>query len=253
MLRKNYLRILLLAIWLPSARLYTEEDKLFIGHNLTVCCSHEDPFYRPWLDICRRGIDGYVPSSEFPWIQYYSTNQLTHYLRVCPKGYISNSSTEFHLYENGTLQVNLSDGGLILQPGEFCVNEILTEESSLIGPQWTARFCIPDESYCGPESKCIRKCCPIGMVFNKTGRFCQQFDHINMTEYVPKSFDLRGGLGPLCHDQGRSVLDKENFQILEDGRLNDADFYNIYMDEEERITKEFCVEHFLLDDGQVNS
>ncbi len=91
----------------------------------------------------------------------------------------------------------------------------------------------------------------IGMVFNKTGRFCQKFEFINVTEYIPESFHLRGGLGPHCHDEGRNVLDKENFKILEDGRLIDTDSYNIYMDGEERITKEFCVEHFLLDDGQV--
>jgi len=229
----------LLSIWLQLIDLVYAKEQLRLnnGSDLTVCCDDES-FYRQWLDICRPGIDDEtVPSLEIPWV--HSATNLTRDLIVCPEGYISSSSTEFHL---------LSDVELTLQPGEFCLNEILTEEFPSIGSHWAARFCIQDESYCGPETNCIRKCCPIGMAFNKTGRFCQQYDYANITEYLPEPFDLRGGLGPKCLDDGRAFLDEENFHILADGKLNDTDLEIIYWYEDERITKEFCVELFLIND-----
>ena len=245
--------LLLLKFWIILHRINAEEDLTVDGADvhLAICCP-KDTLYRPWLDLCRPGIDGVVPLQEIPSNsssirRLINVNQNA--LKICPKGTVSNSSTEFHLHENGTLQVNFSSGGLTLQPGDFCLNEILTEESlSLGGPQWAARFCIPEEINCRPESKCIRKCCPIGMVFNKTGRFCQLYDSISMTEYLPEAFHLRGGLGPQCPNEGRSILDENSFHILADGRLNDTDLNKIYLDEEERITQDFCVDHFLLKD-----
>lgn len=246
----NSILFILFKFWIILNRINAEEDLTVDGADvhLILCCS-KDTFYRPWLDLCRHGMDGVVPSLEIPSNRLKNVTESG--LQVCPKGTVYNSSTEFHLHGNGTLQVNFSSGGLTFQPGEFCLNEILTEESSSVGPQWAARFCIPEENYCGPESKCIRKCCPIGMVFNKTGRYCQRYDSMNITEYLPETFDLRGGLGPQCPDEGRRLLDEYNFHILVDGRLNDTDFTNIYLDDEERITQEFCVDHFLLEDQDI--
>lgn len=225
-------------------------DAISIEANKTIltrCCSKKE-FYRPWLDWCLDS-DVLVPSLKPPW--NHMTVNLKKKLRTCPLGYIAKSSTQFNLHDNGTLQVIYSNSGLVFKPGEFCLNEILTEESSSNdGSQWAARFCIPEESYCGPESNCIRKCCPIGMAFNETGGFCQHSDiNKNFTNFLPENFELQAGLGPNCAvKEDVDILEENEFQILSNGTLNST---LIFSDDEERITKKFCFDHFLLPNKQV--
>ncbi len=210
---------------------------------LIKCCSRKE-FYRPWLDWCLDN-DVLVPSLNPPWNNM--TVNLKKKLRTCPLGHISKSSTQFKLHTNGTLQVNYSSSSeLVFQPGDFCLNEILT----LGGPLWTSRFCIPEERYCGPENNCIRKCCPVGMAFNEKGGFCQKFDlNKNFTDFLPETLELQAGLGPNCAvEQGIDILEENEFQILSNGTLNST---LIFSGDDERITKKFCFDHFLMPNKQV--
>ncbi len=129
--------------------------------------------------------------------------QLEINLSTCPDGFVHNVSTDFFLYENGTLSI--PQFGIWRTRGEFCIDENETFDP-LEPVKVTARFCVPDPCL---GVNCIRKCCPEGMeLYIGDSINCRVtedptivFDHFalqNLSEASPDSYVVRNGVAPKC-------------------------------------------------------
>jgi len=128
--------------------------------------------------------------------------QLEINLSTCPDGFVHNVSTDFFLYENGSLSI--PQFGIWRTRGEFCIDEFETFD-----PQEpvkvTARFCVPDPCL---GASCIRKCCPermeLYMEFNGIYhcRFIEDpimvTDHFGIQNMSEAAYVIRNGGVPIC-------------------------------------------------------
>ena len=235
--------VVLILACLTSAALGNATGKV----QLTLCCSSQD-VYRVGLDVCRE----WTPSSghqstSLPPV-YSADNetvakvdgifQLIRNLSVCPEGYVGKSSSEFQLFQNGTLIVTLSS---FFHPGDFCIAQAHPDD-------FVARFCVPDPCH---ETNCVRKCCPEGSAVNLTTKLCQSTDmpfgvtfrNVDGVVIDPDpSLIVRDGASPHC-PHGINVYDPfansdDEFHLLADGRM--------FIPAEDRIIDEgYCVDRFL--------
>ena len=182
------------------------------------------------------------------------------HLDNCPDGFVSNSTRDFMLFDDGSLRIDEDR----LEVNEFCINEI---DSRLAGhvpdadpPTFAARFCVPDP--CITNGPCIRKCCPLGSAIHsrpdELGNLClphpSRFDASLLpfqspeeaeTTIDPTSFSVYGGLGLKCFVEGEHEINPvhpKTFFILADGRMNNMDYPSSPVDE--RPTREYCVDQF---------
>ena len=146
----------------------------------------------------------------------------------CPQGFFGRTSTRFHFYEDGTLKLELDGTSYNLPPEEFCIDRT----SNSFDDQLIARFCIPSkcDDYESPDGiRCIRKCCPLGSVVNKTTRNCQNHpssssfnDDVNhqLREYRTGrfaqigDFQIADGVPPYCHNDGRQSFNTVSYTHL---------------------------------------
>ena len=250
--------LVIIALAIGSSRCQNEPKLLQWQVPVTKCCTDEE-FYTLGFDSC---IHGDMPTFWPPPVYALRTNKTVepdrlqfstvYNLSVCPQGYDSVSTKEFHLYTDGTVKVN---GGTTLQPGDFCLNEIVAE--TLEQPEYAVRYCIPDP--CN-QTNCVHKCCPSGMSLNETSRLCQttadpfQLVFNDATGQVvtpdPGSYIIRYGDVPICpfgmFPLMPDVTPEEKFYILPDGQM-----YVVEYPETERTFKEYCIEDFITGDGSV--
>lgn len=238
-------RVVLILTWLAGA--LSNGIELVGKVPLTLCCSHED-VYRVGLDVCRE----WAPSSgsrlDHVLLPVYSGNEtvahadlerfnLTRNLSTCPAGYYGKSSSQFRLFQNGTLEVSQIS---LFQPGNFCI-------AHLPDGDFVSRFCAPDPCH---GSNCLRKCCPKGSAVNLTAKVCQSSDIPFQVTYRNTEGDIidpdpslivRDGASPNC-PHGINVYDpssnpEDEFNILANGRM--------YIPFEERtIDADYCVDQF---------
>ena len=236
---------------IPS--LFQESDKTYSirrGINLSKCCP-PNHLYKTGLNYCRPA-SGKIDSS---WDQSYLlpvhsivTNETLFYtdltlsniqfqLKInsvlCTKGFLGKTSTQFHFYEDGTLKLDLDGMRYNFNPEEFCIDQT----SQSFDVPLIARFCIPSKCD-GYESSdrihCIRKCCPLGSVVNRTTRNCQNHsssssfnEDVNhqLREYRTgrfvqiDDFTIADGVAPHCINNGRQGFKVSQFYLLEDGRM----------------------------------
>ena len=238
---------------------------------LALCCP-KGSLYKTGLDACSQSTSNGLWMFPSP-IYSVETNQiiaeltnevvsLTYsHLDNCPDGFVSNSTRDFRLFNDGSLRI----GKDRLEVDEFCINEI---DSRLMGhvpdadpPTFAARFCVPDP--CIANGPCIRKCCPLGSAIHsrpdELGSLClphpTRFDVSLLpfqspeeaeTTIDPTSFSVYGGLGLKCFAEGGEhfidAVYPDHFFILADGRMNITYYPLNPMDE--RPTREFCVDQF---------
>lgn len=229
---------------------------------LTKCCETPSPFYSLGFDSCRAGD---MPELWPPPVNSLLTNRtvdasriefiLSTNLSTCPPGYMSNSSTDFRLYTDGT--VKLSDGTQ-LRPDDFCLNQI-AEEPTIREVDFAVRYCIPDP--CN-DTNCVRKCCPMGMAVNESSKLCQsskepfKFDFQETSGQIvtpdPDSYILLYGDAPACPYGMYALMPEENteenFYILPNGEI----FVTGYPKDENTL-REYCFDDFLIDNGVIVS
>lgn len=230
---------------------------------LTKCCADED-LYRIGLDVCREWegpqrdfvlppVHSISQGNETVYLTVNEAFQVTHNLSVCGDGFVGKSSTEFQLYDNGTAMILTSQDFQYYHPGEFCINQIPSEDDTV---DLAVRFCAPDPCY---EAYCLRKCCPQDSVVNLTAKICQPRNSISKFDVTFRSKEngeivepeesliLREGaslhcpLGIIAYNPLENQEDE--FYIMADGR--------IYVPTEERIMDEYCIDHFLEDDNPL--
>ena len=229
---------------------------------LNRCCPHNH-LYRTGLGYCRNGtIDSSRPLilpvysisnilAPPSWLNFYGEDfEMSFDLIKCDDGYIGKNSDQFKIFDDGTMEINHE----IFQSNEFCISE----KNNLQMTDFIVRFCIPDP--CGGIN-CFRKCCPLGMVVNKTSRMCQPnpevdslltnvtfrdqhgFYSASLDNYIPMD-----GITPQCHNNGRQAFKPSDFYLLPDGRMKVPSFRCQF----ERATKEYCIDHFIHDSKRVN-
>jgi len=158
----------------------------------------------------------------------------------CPKGFLGKTSTKFHFYEDGTLKLDLDGINYKFLQEEFCIDQTsLSSDDPLI-----ARFCIPSKCADDYESfdkiHCIRKCCPLGSVVNKTTRNCQKHPSSSLFSYDVNhqlreyrttrfiridDFQIADGVPPHCDNDGRQPFNMSQFYLLKDGRMYEIFFH----------------------------
>ena len=229
---------------------------------LPKCCK-DNQLYRTGLNYCRPGpIDSAVRLPVFSAAknlsltgQEYPEFELYFHPITCPDGFVGKYSTNFRFYDDSTLTTDTSSGKL--KADEFCISEIPTDDDTNKTENFVARFCIPDSC-----TGCFRKCCPLGTVINKTTRMCQRDtttaavssfrnvtfkgkkgrDSVKFDDYI-----VLDGVTPQCQDEERQPLNLSEFSLLPDGRMHVPSFPC----RNERSTKQYCIDNFVQDDGQV--
>ena len=238
---------------------------------LSLCCS-QGSLYKLGLDNCNPTTNN--QSWTFPPTLYFvDTNQtvadvtegmfsfVEFLLDSCPDGFVSNSTKDFMLFDDGSLSI----GSDRLEVGQFCINEIdsrlVADDIPAVDSQiFAARFCVPDP--CITNGPCIRKCCPFGSIIqsrpDELGNLClphstpfdvtqlpfQSSEEAEM-DINTTSFRIYDGIGLKCHTDGLNVADvaySEEFVILADGRMNTTNYPSNPVDI--WTTREYCVDHF---------
>jgi len=174
--------------------------------------------------------------------------QLEINLSTCPNGLVHNVSTDFFLYENGSLSI--PQFGIRRTHGEFCIDEFETfdpQEPVKI----TARFCVPDSCL---GVNCIRKCCPKGMeLYISDGNRIQcrvttdpsiVFDHFvfqnNLSDASPDSYVVRNGVAPKCVIDLLEYWNSEMkpFSIMKNGSMS----ITSYLPEINQVSDYYCID-----------
>ena len=229
---------------------------------LTKCCADQE-FYVVGFDSCKVE-ENIIPTAWPPPVYSARTNEsvtdnpvtplrfsLTYDLPTCGQGFDSQTAADFRLYTDGSVTAL----GRRLQPGEFCLNQILSNDNS----EFAIRFCIPDP--CN-GSNCVRKCCPMGMALNETTRLCQTHDEPfnvvfqdtsgNVVTPAAGSYIIRDGDAPTCPDGMYSMSPEENpeekFYILVDGQM-----YTPENAEDQQKSTDYCIDDFMISDGIIVS
>lgn len=241
-----------------------EIPKLQLQWNLplTKCCDESEPLYALGFDSCKSED---IPIVWPPPVYLVKTNRtvdasrlefsLSINLTSCPEGYVSLSSTNFHLNTDGTVTL-LADGNQ-LESNEFCLSQI-AEQPTTREADFAVRYCAPDP--CN-KTNCVHKCCPNGMALNETSKLCQTtkdpfilaFHNESGQEVTPdsRSYMIRDGNVPQCsfgmYSLQPQINPEEFFYILPDGQI-----YVPGYPENDRVSKEYCIEDFMLETGIVS-
>ena len=233
---------------------------------LIPCCPEDYPLYHIGLDICSESTtNSSLPlfsvlyskvtnrqvkaDDVFSFAEYNSTE--------CPDGFVSNSTTDFRLFEDGSLSI--SDQRK-LKTNEFCISEMDSVNSAEKLPVFVARFCVPDPCVIGP---CIRKCCPPGSAIldrPEMAPMCQphpipfNVSQLNFQNSTSASFSVHGGFGSKCYGREDGInafnpLDPTKFFIMADGRMFSTDYPSTPIDD--RMTNEYCVDQSIQENETV--
>lgn len=232
---------------------------------LTKCCASETEFYSLGFDTCNENED-----MNFNWpppVYSVRTNEsvqassllrfsLTYNLSTCTSGYVSQSTRDFRLYTDGSVVVISSSQGARLLKNEFCLNQISSAEQEA---EFAVRYCVADP--CN-QTHCIRKCCPTGMALNTTTQLCQSYNEPfvlifhNVSGQVvtpdPGSYIIRDGDAPKCPHGMFPLLpdvnDEDEFYVLPDGQI-----YLPHYPEDDRYTRDYCIDDFFSEQGDIVS
>ena len=165
----------------------------------------------------------------------------------CPDGLVSNSTTDFRLFDDGSLSIGDQHKSKI---NEFCINEMASANAEDGSPVFVVRFCVPDLCVIGP---CIRKCCPPDSVIldrPEMTPFCQPHPIIpfNVSQLTFQNstsafFSIHGGLGPKCYDKYElnsfNPVDPTKFFITAEGRFS-TNYPSTPIDDQ--MTNKYCVD-----------
>lgn len=235
---------------------------------LTKCCT-DNQVYMTELDLCREIKNGIWRNNHSQLVLappvhavgrdtgrvFVEENsfQINYQLRPCPKGHVGMSSTDFMLYEDGSIH-SLSDESTYNQE-EFCIHE------SYSTGRLVARYCVPD--MCSKIDVCIRKCCPIQTALNSSSTSCQNYTKpLNVTLYNQKGIPLtshdpifeRDGVAPKCRPGYRlDIRNQSCYQLRAYGWLylyNDPHCPPL-PNQESYATEDYCVDHFSDQNGTV--
>ncbi|XP_046644908.1 G-protein coupled receptor Mth2-like isoform X2 [Daphnia pulicaria] len=226
---------------------------------LTKCCASENEFYSLGFDTCT--LNGEMNFNWPPPVYSARTNEsvvagsarfsLTFNLSTCTSGYASQSTRDFRLYTDGSAVI--SSSGERLPANSFCLNQISSGEVD--AAEFAVRHCASDP--CN-QTNCIRKCCPLGMALNTTTQLCQTYNEPfalefrNVTGHVvtpnPSSYLIRQGDVPKCQ-HGMFPLSpntnpEDEFYVLPDGQI-----YLPYYPENDRYTRDYCIDDFSSEEG----
>lgn len=226
---------------------------------LAKCCDVSE-FYNAGFDTCMEWdtLDMEVPGFYFdskenghavaPSAFLLSLTNLT----ICPNGHVVKTSTEFQIFEDGSLKA--ADGS-VRKPLDFCVNRIVSGSNSTASLAiFASRVCVPDP--CANSTGCVHKCCPTGMILNETERLCQPssapfvipfHDESGTPLPRPQSVTVRDGVFVDCkhgaYSLRPSVEADEEFYILPDGR--------IHLPTVHEFIDDYCIDQFATEDGTV--
>jgi hypothetical protein len=229
---------------------------------LTKCCASENEFYSLGFDTCT--LNGEMNFNWPPPVYSARTNEsvvagsarfsLTFNLSTCTSGYASQSTRDFRLYTDGSAVI--SSSGERLPANSFCLNQISSGEVD--AAEFAVRHCASDP--CN-QTNCIRKCCPLGMALNTTTQLCQTYNEPfalefrNVTGHVvtpnPASYLIRQGDVPKCQ-HGMFPLSpntnpEDEFYVLSDGQI-----YLPFYPENDRYTRDYCIDDFSSEEGIVS-
>lgn len=206
--------------------------------SLMECC--QDSFNSVGFNDCKNSSqspDAWLPfvhslKENETFIQSLDQFQFIYSLPNCSDGFIEKTSTQFNLYEDGSLKT--AQGSF--QFGEFCIEQMLKSEgdSTLV-----ARYCIRDP--CN-DTSCIRKCCPDGMAVDRTTLLCHgDVQDFNITIQDERGFvvdenidGIRYGI-PECFEIFSASLADHQFYLLPSGSL--------YLEELTGTFEEYCVDN----------
>jgi hypothetical protein len=177
-------------------------------------------------------------------------------LTFCPNGQIVKSTTDFHLYKNGSMKTT-NDETKRKPAGEFCVDRILTQQQTTTEHStavFVSRYCIDDPCAQNKTMGCVHKCCPNGMALNETERICQPssvpfeipFHHDDDAQLLMESqMVVRDGVFVDCQHGAYplrpSLEPDDEFYIRADGRLHAPALGDEYNDD-------YCIDHFVSQD-----
>ena len=231
---------------------------------LTRCCQHNQ-LYRTGLGYCRPNT---VDVRRVAILPIYSTDnvsaaptmrnfdgddlEISVGVTKCRDGYIGKYSGQFKIFDDGTIDIKHQ----IFQPHEFCISETIDMQKT----DFVVRFCIRDPC---DGINCARKCCPLGTAINKSSRMCQPNQEAAslLTNVMFKdqsgfytvkldAYTMMDGVTPECrYNDGRQAFNQSNFYLLPDGRMKVPSFRC----QNERVTKEYCIDHFVHDDNTVSN
>ena len=118
--------------------------------------------------------------------------QVTTHLIQCLNGSIRQTSTEFTLFDDGTVRIpNITTN---FSPGEVCI------VNSFDSKDFVALFCVSDPC---ASSSCVRKCCPEGFVMNSETHSCEAANIEFLVNYqnenghnvtLPNNLPIRSGV-----------------------------------------------------------
>lgn len=253
-----------LTLWIASCAGSDDESTLHDDQGFLIplakCCD-VGGFYNAGFDSCleRDTLDMEVPGTYFdsngtghavaPSAFLVSLTNLT----ICPNGHVVKTSTDFQIFEDGSLK---TADGIVREPGEFCVNRIVSDSDSTAPlAMFASRLCIADP--CANSSTgCIHKCCPTGMILNETERLCQPssvpfvipfHDESGTPLLPPTSVIVRDGVFVDCKHGAYSLRpsteEDEEFYVLPNGRIH-LPAIREYVDD-------YCIDQFASEDGTV--
>ena len=213
---------------LPTSNLVTQLSK---------CCERGEE-YVIGMDLCRKIPYDIVPQEISPKV--YSTlnnrNLSRRQLNItynnknsCQDGFLVNISLDFQLFENGSLLI--FPQRIVLPENEFCFDHYRILINSENQTASVIRYCASDPCI---NRHCIRKCCPFGMVLNKTDNRCQKVtenlrpfqlrNEFGVAMLLPtgeESLAVRDAAYPVCkHGTANLVPDSGDcFSILRNGTI----------------------------------
>ncbi len=156
------------------------DEEYLIGFDQ--CGEHQDDVLPQELNP---PIDNTVLSSSASQNIFKRFNTTYNNIISCENGYVANISLDFQLFsENGSLLI--LPQRIVIPEHEFCIDQYQTFTNPENKTALVVRYCAPDPCI---NRHCIRKCCPFGMVLNKTDNRCQK-----VTENL-RPFQLRNEFG----------------------------------------------------------
>ncbi len=170
----------------------------------------------------------------------------------CEDGFVANISIHFRLLVDGSLFILPMD--ITIPEEKFCIDQYRTlNDQNPTGI--VARFCAPDPCI---GRNCIRKCCPLGMVLNKTAKLCQIAAenlgfpfHNESGVAIPSSSAqtlpaIRDSAAGMCPGNMLNFIPDNGdcFSILPNGSL-----FIPLLPDGEQYSDQYCVDHQLGDDG----
>jgi hypothetical protein len=222
---------------------------------VTMCCESQ---INIWGNCLEKTID--PPSVSWSPV-HSSTNyltinvstqdfQVTTDLIQCPNGSISLTSTEFTLFDDGTVKIpNITFN---FSPGEVCI------ANSFNSTDFVARFCVPDPC---TASICVRKCCPKGFLMkikNLPNWSCERTDREFSVYYLNETGQkvLLPNTMPIRYDTISAWGGKSYPQLTEESKFNVLHNGTVYVPAYpigHQVFDHYCVDDFEIDDKIVSS